>query len=266
MDEKIKGLSMGAVDYIYKPFSIDELLAKIDAIIQNQKIKRALYEKDKFASLGMLTGGIAHEVLNPLSAVKAPIQYIEMIMKETEGLRSAEEAIRLFNSIYKNLERAEGIIKNLKNLFYHSEIKTEQLDVEEVIRSLIRIFKNKVKDRINIEYQSNDNSGLIGNKDVLTQILINLISNAIDAIEGIGEIKIKTEERNGHLRISVSDTGKGIPKKEIDTIFNAFYTTKEVGKGTGLGLYITREMALKMGWEIEVYSEIGKGSEFIITA
>jgi polar amino acid transport system substrate-binding protein len=111
-----------------------------------------------------------------------------------------------------------------------------------------------------------NNFQLEANHGVLTQILMNLIKNSIDALDNIenGEIKVEAFVSPKRSYLSVSDNGKGIDKENLDLIFNAFFTTKDVGKGTGLGLYLVKDLANKMGWQIDVSSEVGKGTEFKI--
>ena len=107
---------------------------------------------------------------------------------------------------------------------------------------------------------------ILGNREVLMHILLNLLANAIDAVEeGEGEIAIVVANKHNRPVISIKDTGCGIASKEVEKIFDAFYTSKEIGRGTGLGLYIVKDLVLKMGWQIEVQSTVGKGTEVIIT-
>jgi two-component system NtrC family sensor kinase len=263
-DEKIKGLASGAIDYIYKPFSIDEFLYKVSSIINNQNIKQALYEKDKFATLGMLVGGIAHEIRNPLSNITAPLDYIRTTLLEMDYFKENKLLKKYFGYINTGIMRIDSLIDNLRFLYYKGEIDKEELSLKKIIHSITEVYRGTLKKPIVLSYKVASEHYITGNKEILVQILSNLISNAIDAIEKDGEISVTAEKVKEFTDIRVRDTGCGISKNDLPYLFNAFFTRKEAGKGTGLGLYIVKELALKMGWEIDVLSEEGKGTEFVI--
>ena len=152
-------------------------------------------------------------------------------------------------------------------LYYNRDFERTEINLSEILDSIANIFAAKMPpDKITFTTVIPDNFHLNANHGVLTQILMNLIKNSIDALDGIENGKINVEAFVTHRRsyISVSDNGKGIDKEDLELIFNAFFTTKDVGKGTGLGLYLVKDLANKMGWQIDVSSEIGKGTEFKI--
>ncbi|OHD17711.1 MAG: hypothetical protein A2Y34_00100 [Spirochaetes bacterium GWC1_27_15] len=263
IDEKIKGFSNGAVDYILKPFSIKELLAKVSSIIKYHSLKKILYEKDKYATLGMLLGGISHEIFNPLAGIYGPIELIEKNIQQSD-IKDKSKLAKYFNDVYNNIKRIENIIKNIKILYYNKKVQKEAIDLQKIVDSLTEIFKSKIKEKITITTEIAEDFYVEGSNSFVTQILMNLISNAIEAIENDGQIKVVAKQENNKKYIIVSDTGSGIAENEINNIFNVFYTTKEVGKGVGLGLYIVKDLVLKMGWSISVKSQKGEGTSFII--
>lgn len=263
-DAKIKAYHQGAVDFISKPFSIDLIIARIDSLINFQVLKKELYEKDKYATLGMLLGGISHEIFNPLLGIYAPLENLELLLEKFDTTNK-EKGDRYIKNINDSVIRIENIVKSLKILYYNRDLDTELLNIDDIIKSIIDIFIKKVSDRIKIDVSIDENFKLTGNHGSMTQILVNLISNSIDAILGNGNITIKAITTKKESYLTVSDTGNGIDEKDIDTIFNAFFTTKEVGKGTGLGLYIVKDLVLRMGWKIEVTSKKNSGTTFKIT-
>lgn len=265
---KIRGLESGAVDYIVKPFKIEELFAKINSLIRFKKIREILYEKDKYATIGMLVAGISHEILNPLSGIYAPIQNIQKILKKSEDSDDKRKIELFIDNIWTNIKRIESIIKNLKILFYNDNLERDKKEIKlkEIIDSVLELFVNKIKNRIEVITKIENDITTYANYSALTQIFINLISNAIDAIKDNGTIIIECYKNNNNTIISIEDTGCGIPKENLKNIFVPFWTTKEVGKGTGLGLYIVKDIINKLNWKIEIESEVERGSKFIIIA
>lgn len=264
LPERLKGLDIGAIDYISKPFSIEELKAKIKSILNFNRMKKALYEKDKYASLGMLLGGISHEIFNPLSGIYGPLENVEKIIKGSD--LNGNEKIKMFiGAIYKNIGRIESIIKSLKTLFYNKEFLIEEVDIQKLIDSILEILSSGIKAKnIKIEVSIDGKFKILANNSVLSQILLNLISNSIDASSNDGYIEIKAGMDKNIKIISVKDSGAGISEENLPNIFNAFFSTKEIGKGMGLGLYIVKDLIIKMGWSVDVASAVGVGTTFTI--
>ncbi|MBN1696207.1 MAG: response regulator [Spirochaetales bacterium] len=262
LDEKIKAYSSGAVDYITKPFYIDELEFKIKALLRYQRIKRELYEKEKYATIGMLVSGISHEILNPLESVYAPIENLEDYL----GRRKLgdEDTRGFFERIYKNLDRIGKMIRMLKVLYYEHKLKTDVIDVKQIVAAVLDYYEEKIRERIAVHFSCDDSVVISGNEEALFHIISNLIANSIDAIKDRGDIFINIIKKGGKPVIILKDTGCGINKEYMDDIFDPFFTTKQIGVGTGLGLYIAKHLILKQGWNIHVRSEPLKGSEFII--
>lgn len=264
-EEKIKAYDTGAVDFVNKPFSTNELIAKIDSLLKFQQLKKQLYENDKYATLGMLLGGISHEIFNPLLGIYAPLENLDMLYEKIEIPQDKKEKIVKFTDNIKNsVRRIEEIVKSLKILYYNKQMDKDIIQVETIIASIIEIFRNKIKGRIEIEYDLMKDFEIVGNHSAFSQILLNLIGNAIDAIDDEGVIYIKTGKNKNRLYLKVIDDGAGIPEEDFDIIFNAFFTTKEIGKGTGLGLYLVKDLVMRMGWDIEVSSRVGEGTTFTI--
>lgn len=264
-ESKLKAFLKGAVDFISKPFSIELLKARIESLLNYQKIKNELYEKDKYATMGMLLGGISHEIFNPLLGIYAPLENLEVLLERVEFSQIQEKGIKYIKNIECNLNRIESIVKSLKILYYNREFLIEEIDLEKVIQSVSSIFVNKLSDDIKLEYNIDEGFRLNGNQNVVVQILINLIKNSIDAMKNRkGKIVVSAVSSESGNYLTVSDTGAGIKQEELAMVFNAFFTTKEAGKGTGLGLYLVKDLVGKMGWKIEVSSKVGEGSTFKI--
>ena len=217
--------------------------------------------------MGMLLGGISHEIFNPLLGIYAPLENLELLFENFSDDECQKKGLKYIKNIETNIARIENVVKSLKVLYYNRDFERTEINLSEILDSIANIFAAKMPpDKITFTTVIPDNFHLNANHGVLTQILMNLIKNSIDALDGIENGKINVEAFVTHRRsyISVSDNGKGIDKDDLELIFNAFFTTKDVGKGTGLGLYLVKDLANKMGWQIDVSSEIGKGTEFKI--
>ncbi len=278
LPEKLRGLEIGAVDYISKPFVIEELLAKIKSILDLNEMKATLNEKEKYASLGILLGGISHEIFNPLAGIYGPLENLERIADKSQNMTEEEKhKFEVFtDNIWTNIRRIESIIKSLKSLHYNKDMEIEDVNLGQTADTVINILMTKVKNRQIALINSIDSNCVIRTSPGgMTQIMMNLISNAIDAIpadadDGRVEVSVVKENKQNEnkqneeeqLELLVSDNGSGIPPEKVETIFNAFYSSKESGKGMGLGLYIVKNLVMKLNFDIKVESEIGKGTTF----
>jgi signal transduction histidine kinase len=138
-------------------------------------------------------------------------------------------------------------------------------DLNKIMETSINIAGNEIKYVADVVRQLGDIPEVLCHPQQLSQVFINLLTNASHAIEGHGTITVRTWSDDGFVCASVSDTGKGIPEEIRSRIFEPFFTTKDVGKGTGLGLSICYDILLKHGGEIRVESEIGQGTTFVVS-
>ena len=265
-----------------------------DAFEQLKSAQSKLVESEKMASLGVLTAGVAHEINNPVNFISAGVESLNenydeiknalFQIKQSEKIKDAEarlatidKSIRALNidvllpemedligSIKSGASRTTEIVKGLRNFTRLDEDDMKIANVEEGIDNTLVILNNRVKDRIKVIKEYGHLSLLMCFPGQLNQVFMNIIFNATDAIADKGEIKIKTWEEGGKAMISIADSGSGMNETVRSKIFEPFFTTKAVGKGTGLGLSISYGIIEKHKGTIEVKSELGKGTEFII--
>ena len=261
IEDKIEGLNTGAIDYIYKPFVLDELISKIDAVIRYRELKKNLFEKDKFTSLGMLLGGISHEIFNPLSGITAPLENIEKMISES-GMETPANFTKYTNQIRISAEKIHNTINKIKLLYSDNPAVSKEVSLLDAVNFTIADFIKEYKD---IDYILKIEAGLkiMANPGAFKIILTNLLSNASEALNGKGKILISAVKEKNTVFIKVEDDGPGIPPEDADTVFDAFYTTKNTGMG--LGLNIVKNLCLKQGWDIRVISEKNKGTIFTIS-
>jgi PAS domain S-box-containing protein len=230
-------------------------------VTERKRLETTLVQSEKLSTIGLLASGIAHEIRNPLNVIETARYYIDEFMAEKD-----EDIKEKLGIIRKNVQRASNIINNLLEFSRHSPMQQEVVDLRKVIDSTISLL-GKELDAKNIEYRRDIATGCIAllSQDSIKQVILNIIMNAMQAMPEGGRLSIRAENAQDAVRVDISDTGVGIPRKNIPHIFTPFFTTKEVGVGTGLGLYITHMIVEREGGRIDVESEEGKGTTFTLT-
>ncbi len=222
-----------------------------------------------------MVAGIAHEINNPLAFVLNNLETVQSIIDrltpEIEphlgetSRRSLQKANTRLEQMREGLERVKQLVLGLRTFSRLDESEFKTIDIHESIDSVLLFLRHRMEPRIRLQ----KNYGIPGPVSCyagrLNQVLMNLVANAIESIEGEGTITITTGQQSEHFFISVKDTGKGIPEEIQHRIFEPFFTTKPVGQGTGLGLAISYSIVQDHQGRIEVHSEEGRGTEFVVT-
>lgn len=269
---------------------------ELEFTVENLKLAQSqLIQSEKMASVGVLTAGIAHELNNPINFVSGnvyPLQkdldeifsiikkYDEAIsankltdfFTEIEALKEEMEYSFLIQEIYSLLKgieeganRSTEIIKGLRSFSRLDDEQCQFYNIHEGIDSSLVLLQNKIKDKINVRKDYGDFEGIECFPSKLNQVIMNILTNSIQAMEGQGELFIQTVSSAIGVKIIIKDNGKGMTPEVKEHIFEPFFTTKDVGKGTGLGLSISYGIIEKHNGNIDVISESGKGTEFIIS-
>lgn len=219
---------------------------------------------DKMASIGLLTAGIAHEINNPLFVITG---YLDVLNESLEtGAVSTEELSEIAEKLNTASQSIVKLVSGIKTFARIDETLPTPIDLNAAIQGSFNLVSYLYKQE-NIEMVNRLSSGspmILGNVGTLQQVLMNLFSNAKDAMEASNEkvITVKTVEDNGSVQIEVTDTGCGIHPAHIDRVFSRAYTTKPVGKGSGMGLDLVRRIVREMGGSIDVESEVSRGTTF----
>jgi two-component system NtrC family sensor kinase len=259
-----------------------------DVLSERERTQQALIRSESLAAVGQLVAGVAHELNNPLASVSSLIQSsLETIglpyspMNDSASSLPAlrpgnlkplppEDLIEIADDLVfslKELRRAKGIVSSLLDLSRQSQSYTEEVSLTVVCQDALRILRNRLK-ILSIEVVENyqeDLPAVCGNFANLGQVALNLIQNAGDALERqAGRLEVGTghDAVRGVVWFYVKDNGPGIPAHVLPNIFHPFYTTKPVGVGTGLGLYISYEIVKKHNGEISVETGDGQGTLF----
>ena len=226
-----------------------------------QEAQAQISHQEKMASLGMMAAGIAHEIGNPLTSISSMVQIIK---RKNADPKTGE----YISNILKNIERISRIVRELVDFSRPSSYEEAPADINEIIKSAVGIIKYDRRAK-NLVYRLLLDSNLpetVLVSDHLLQVFLNILINAVDASEDYGDkIEVKSYVKNGNIHVDITDNGCGIPDDIQKKIFEPFYTTKEVGKGTGLGLTVSYGFVEKLKGEIKVKSNVGSGSTFIIT-
>jgi signal transduction histidine kinase len=236
-----------------------------------QEARNQLIHSEKMAAVGQLSAGVAHEIKNPLAIILLSTEEIESRF----GTLIKDEGHSYLQMIKNASSRANRVITDLLNFSRYSQVNPATLSLHELIDQSIALIKNTAKlKQIDIRKECLLKDVKIEvDKLLFEQVMVNLIVNAIDAIEHQGTILVRTflkEKKEDHdlnqfVCIEVIDNGSGIPPEVIPRIFEPFFTTKEQGKGTGLGLSIVYMILERHGGKVEVESKLGKGTKFLIT-
>ena len=239
----------------------EELQAALDKL---NETKNQLIQSEKMASLGVLSAGIAHEINNPLNFIHGGSLCLENFLKEHLS-DNLDEAVSFLDAIKVGVKRASAIVTSLSHYSRQSDKPKMDCNMHQIIDNCLVMLQNQLKGRIEVKRKYTSKAHTIfGNEGKLHQALLNVLTNAEQAIAGKGVISIFTEMVKNQFVISVSDSGAGIEHEVIEKIFDPFFTTKLPGNGTGLGLSITYNIIHEHGGTIRLISEKSKGTKAII--
>jgi two-component system NtrC family sensor kinase len=242
---------------------VDRLVAAFNRMAEELETRQEqVIHSRKIASLGTLVSGVAHELNNPINNIVLTIDSLTGGRKISEEKRAV-----LLNDILTQALRASEIVKNLLDFSRAETSVLQDLHPTQLLRQTVHLVENqlllaevKFHDKI-----ADDLPLVLGNRHSLQQVFMNLIVNAIQAMPEGGDLTIQaTSEDKRETRVLVSDTGSGIPARNLPHIFDPFFTTKEVGKGTGLGLSVSYGIIKKHGGKITVESKEGRGTTFTV--
>jgi len=278
----VDGIKRGAFDYLSKPVEFEHLLSKIkqayDKVVrEEEKLREAEFRKkmrqqmattEKLASLGTLAAGVAHEINNPLAIINESAGWLKLIINREEmaQMPRKQDFEMALNKIETGVDRAKRITHQLLGFAKKDDSVLVEINLGDLADEAVQLVHREATNKdIEIVQETQPDIGTIWSDPYqLRQVLINLLTNAIHATGSGGRITIIIEALNGEINLTVQDNGQGIPKENLDKIFEPFFSTKSPGKGTGLGLFVTRGIVEKLCGTIEVESRLGHGTRFCI--
>jgi len=259
-----------------------------DQVKTIEQAHRQLYQTEKLASVGQLAAGIAHEINNPLGFIQSNLstskRYIadfkafsEKLNNETkvDTLRKTwkeldldftiEDFQQLLDESIDGSERVTKIVNDLKEFSSADQSKQEIVDINDHIRSACNIVKLEINKNTIFKQDLGELPNVKCQSGQLSQVFLNILLNAEQVIEVGGEISVKSLMHDGKIIIEITDNGPGIPDDVLKKVFDPFYTTRDVGEGTGLGLTVCRDIIMNHNGNIEVDSKVGEGTTVRIT-
>jgi two-component system NtrC family sensor kinase len=287
-DDVLRGYDTGAVDFLFKPINPVILRSKIrvflelfqnkkkisDAYRELQATQSQLVQSAKMASLGELVAGVAHEINNPLAFVKSHLSTVQRALGSiesdveaalSEGSRANWQKSRLrLSEMEGGVARISDLVIKLRTFSRLDEGEIKRASVRDCVDSVLTILHHKLGERVRVEVELDGPDSIECYPGLLNQALMNLVSNGADAIQGQGTIRVSSSREGGLFRLSVRDTGVGIPTSLRDRVLEPFFTTKPVGQGTGLGLSITYSIAKKHGGDLVIDDAPNGGTIFSI--
>ncbi|HRZ86323.1 MAG TPA: ATP-binding protein [bacterium] len=279
---------IAASDFLSLCYAWDAQRKAYDELAQMQQ---QLIHSEKMATVGVLAAAVAHEINNPTAFVSSNLSTLDGYRQKLQAYVSQfeieclapDKAARLaelkkrFDIAYivddmtglirdcvEGAERIRRIVQDLRSFSRPDEGKAEPADINAILDRTLNIVKNEMKYKAEVENDYRATRPVVCNAPQISQVFMNILVNAAHAIEKYGKISIRTRDEEGAVAVEIADNGRGIAPEHMASIFKPFFTTKEAGKGTGLGLSISKGIVEKHGGTIEVASEPGKGTTFVI--
>lgn len=241
--------------------SIESRTAVIRDMTKSRQLERELQRKDKLTALGEMASGVAHEIRNPINAISMIAQRFG---KEFKPTSDEEEYLQLTGVIKSEAQRINNIIKQFLNFARPPKLGIAEVEPGEFFRHVTALFSGQAQAKgVRFVTQIRCPERLFIDRGQFTQAVLNLLQNALDATPEGGTISLSCAGSDDGTLITVSDTGGGLEKEEIEKIFNLYYTTKH--DGTGMGLPITQQIISQHNGTVSVQSARGEGTSFLIT-
>jgi len=288
---KIEALTAGATDFIGKPFSLTEIRVRLLNLAESHRYQRELHEQkkrleatleqlkeaesllvqhEKLSALGTMSAGLIHEINNPLNFATQGLYYLRLNLdKVPEEFRA--DFTETLGDIETGVQRVGTIITDLRTFTRPDEGAFTDFTVKQLVETVIRFFSHHQRDGVQFIVEATSDLALHGNQGHLTQVLVNLMQNAVDAIqaktyskEETPKVHIRAQQRGDRVVLSVKDNGIGMSRETQEKVFDPFFTTKEVGKGMGLGLSICHRIIADHQGIVTILSKEGAGTEFIL--
>jgi len=283
--EGVEGVKAGAFDYLSKPVEIDHLTSKIrqawelkrlEAARERDKIFRRRLEKrmmhtHRLASLGTMSTGIAHEINNPLAIIKESIGFMRMVIEDSGQIPEKEMLFKGLEKIEKSVDRARRITHQLLGYVRKHGHDLTPVDIRQLTEDTVALIKQKtIVKKVSVQWDTEPEHQMLMYTDPfqVRQVLINLLENAVDAVDTNGQIRLALYRKEQSVCLEVRDNGSGISPENMEKIFDPFFTTKpnvsENESGTGLGLFVVHKIMTGLSGSIRLESEPGQGATFTI--
>ena len=282
VSDGIEGIKSGAFDYLTKPVEIDHLFNKINQAFEmrqleeekrqqveyREKLEKKMVDTERLAALGTLSTGIAHEINNPLAIINESAGFMKQVLEAPDMARlpRQDELLMALGKIETSIKRAGRITQQLLGHVKKQGPRLAPTDMTLLVLETLALLKGEMKEKqINIFWKTEKKEHmLISDPYQIRQVLVNLINNAIHAMGPNGTLALSIIETPAFMVLGIEDDGVGIPQDHLGKIFDPFFTTKSFDQGTGLGLFVVNKIITGLNGEIDVESQPGKGTTFMI--
>lgn len=273
VDGKTPGILITSND-VTKRVELEEALTRYTAVLEDKvdkgtatakKLEQQVLHSDKLAALGRLAAGVAHEIGNPLTSISSFAQ----MMRETSQDDFTQKSLDVINT---HIQRITDIVRRMATFARADSLTIKNVQINDVLNATLDLMRLDKRMKRSVQITTTldpDIPTVLIDEGQMSQVFINIIINALDAMADGGTLDVgsrRERDDNGNdvVMVSFADSGTGIPPAELQKIFDPFYTTKEAGKGTGLGLSLSYDIVRRFKGDINVESEVGKGTVFTV--
>jgi two-component system, NtrC family, sensor kinase len=285
----VDGIKSGAFDYLSKPVELEHLIRKITQAHNKigrflsakqeaefrERVKQQMVVAERLVALGTMATGVAHEINNPLAIIQDAAGWLRQILAkpEMEAMPRRADFEKALDRIHTAVQRARIITHQLLQVVktqgaeLPDPTRMREVSLKELVQECVPLVESEAASKgIKISLESAEPPPVAWTDPYqLLQVLLNLLTNSIQATDAGGRITIALRASLEEAKVEVKDTGSGIAKENLTRIFEPFFTTKGVGQGTGMGLYVSWGIVAKLGGLITVESQVGQGTTFTIT-
>jgi signal transduction histidine kinase len=255
-DNVLDAYSAGADDFVTKPFHSRVLIARINAQLKLRSLGFQIADQARLATAGMLAGGVAHEVKNPLNAIANAAR----LLPSSKARPEVEQ--KLLGIIVEGARRIEDIVNSLEDHVHPAEgAQALPCDVKSGLESSLRLLEHKMNGVV-VHAQYASRRPVLALARELNHVFLNLLDNAVRS--GATNIWIRLDDDSSGVRVSIADDGRGVPPESAELIFEPFFTTRTVGQGMGLGLYLSRRIVESCGGRLEYRQRDPGGAQFLV--
>lgn len=256
---KVEALGAGANDYLGKPFSPRELLARVETQLRLREAAVRAAENERLAAIGLLTSGFAHEVRNPLNGLMNALMPLKDVLqgKDTGGDPNLGPA--MLEVMEECGQRIRHLAESLLS-FVRTAEKPVAVRLDQALDSTLNVLGWRIPSGVVVERAYHCTDPIWGDPGTLNQVWLNLLDNALRAVGDSGRVRVETSQEDHEALVTIVDSGVGIRPEDLERLFQPFFSTRAAGEGTGLGLALSRRIILQHGGRIGITSQMGEGT------
>ncbi|CAM3371033.1 response regulator [Corallococcus sp. ZKHCc1 1396] len=256
---KVEALGAGANDYLGKPFSPRELLARVETQLRLREAAVRAAENERLAAIGLLTSGFAHEVRNPLNGLMNALMPLKDVLQGRDTGGDPNMGPAMLEVMEECGQRIRHLAESLLS-FVRTADKPVAVRLDHALDSTLSVLGWRIPPGVAVERAYHCTDPIWGDPGTLNQVWLNLLDNALRAVGDTGRVLVETTQQDDDAVVSIVDSGVGIRPEDLERLFQPFFSTRAAGEGTGLGLALSRRIVLQHGGRIHITSQVGQGT------